>query len=81
MWAETVAGAEETAAGATAHRAAGDPKGTREQGVRKAATGARNQHVSDVPFEYLTDDLADELAVGMVAEAEWRPPECAALPP
>lgn len=36
-----------------------------------------SQYVSDVPFEYQASDLADELALRMVVEAEWQPPECA----
>ena len=40
-----------------------------------------SQYVSDTPFEYQTDDLADELALRMVVESEWQPPACAATRP
>ena len=40
-----------------------------------------SQYVSDVLFEHQASDLADELAIRMVTEAEWQPPECAAVSP
>ena len=40
-----------------------------------------SQYVSDAPFEYQTDDLADELALRMVVESERQPSACAAVPP
>ena len=50
--------------------------------VRHKSDLLRNsQYVSDVPFEHQTSDLADEMALRMVAEAERQPPECAGDPP